>query len=45
MSNCPCGPAGFGRGLAMVQNGQTQTYVLVMALGAVVAVAAILVWV
>lgn len=35
----------FGRGLAMVQNGQTQTYVLVMALGAVVAVAAILVWV
>ena len=35
----------FGRGLAQAQNGQTQTYVLVMALGAVVAVAAILIWV
>ena len=35
----------FGRGLALAQNGQTQTYVLVMALGAVVAVAAILIWV
>ena len=34
----------FGRGLALTQNGQTQTYVLVMALGAVVAVAAILIW-
>ena len=35
----------FGRGLALAQNGQTQTYVLVMALGAVVAIAAILMWV
>ena len=35
----------FGRGLAQAQNGQTQTYVLVMALGAVVAVAAIFIWV